>query len=247
MKVALFVLTTFEDVFLKINDMRREQCRKHNIPVLFVYNGKVPDWYTMKDDEINHPLEGPAGCAMFVKSKLAITIFYDMFGFDPDYIVSCTSRCFVDLNKMMKVLESCPKERVAGGVLIGPQDAKYILGIYILFSRDVAKRFAAEDNVHGEVLWHSHDVTLSAAIKSYSDLYSLDDGYHCLTGYYLKNLSEADIPTELPVLDDSKWLFRIKNGEDVPTPVGQGMSVGEKIDVQYWKLCLKKYENITIA
>ena len=43
MSIFLIVITTFEENFLKINEIRRIQCKQYGIPVLFVFNGEIPE------------------------------------------------------------------------------------------------------------------------------------------------------------------------------------------------------------
>ena len=60
MKYFVVVLATFKPIFMKLVEFRRQQCKKYNIPVLFVYNGNVPESYQLKEDERVLPLENHA-------------------------------------------------------------------------------------------------------------------------------------------------------------------------------------------
>jgi len=246
MSFFLVVVTTFEDVFTTINEMRRQQCKKYSIPVLFVYNGKKPDSYTLQADEIVFPMENHAP-AMFLKFKNVIQLIYNIPNFSPDFIVRVNARTFIDFPRFLNFLPSVPKQNLLAGYLVGKEPERYPMGICMILSKDVAQRFAKEDNVYGQVLWHSDDVTITNAVRPYSKLLDLKEYLTILTSYDGKQgLTESDIPKELPLIEDWKWLYRIKNGPEKITPVGQPMVLLEKIDVKYWKLLLKKSDNLDL-
>jgi hypothetical protein len=245
MSLYIVIVTTFEDVFTRINEMRRLQCRKHNIPVLFVYNGKKPDGYTLQDDERVFPMEGHAP-AMFLKFKQAIQEIYSIQGHTPDYILRCTARCFLNLDNVLRILQTLPKQQLLAGFQIETNDGPFMMGIFMLFSKDVAIQFAIEDNVQGAVLWHSDDCTISHTVSSYANFVKLNNLYTTLTGFYCKPVTIADIPTSLPELSEDVCMIRVKNGDDNATSIGQAMSIGEQIDITYWKLLMKKYEGIDL-
>jgi hypothetical protein len=238
MNIFLVIVTTFEDVFTRINDIRRKQCAKYNIPVLFVYNGTIPEGYELKNDERIFPMEAHAP-GMFLKLKVAIEEIYELSNCDPDYILRCTSRCYVNFKNLPFLVSYLGKQNV----LAGPyqlNDAKlYIAGFFMLFSRDVAKQFLKEENVQGPVLWHSDDCTISWAVKSYANFYD--------TQYFVETLAnKTEMPTELPEFKNTAVIFRIKSGPVHATPFGTPMCLGEEIDVAYWKLLVKKYDDIMI-
>lgn len=239
MNIFLVIVCTFEDVFTKINDIRRKQCQKYNIPVLFVYNGKVPDGYTLKSDELVFPMENHAP-AMFLKFKLAIQEIYNIPNCNPEYILRCTSRCYINFKNLPFLLSYIAKEKVLAGPYQINDNKLFMSGFFMLFSRDVAKRFAQEDNVNGPVLWHSDDCTVSWAVTPYANFYD--------TQYFVETLSnKTQIPTSLPEFKATAIIFRVKNGPVQATPIGTPMSLGEEIDIAYWKLLVKKYDDIDIV
>jgi hypothetical protein len=50
MNICLIVITTFEENFLIQNEIRREQSKQYGIPMLFVYNGDIPEGFEFKND-----------------------------------------------------------------------------------------------------------------------------------------------------------------------------------------------------
>jgi len=240
MNIFVVVVTTFRPVFMKINEFRREQCKKYNIPILFVYNGNVPEGYALKPDERCFPMDNHAP-AMFLKFKYAIQEIYGFHKLNPDYIVRLNSRTYVNFENLKFFMSYVGKDRVAAGPFALNENKIYLWGMCMIFSKDVALQFAAEDNVKGPVLWHSDDCTISWAIKDYTNFYDMR--------YFNEEFAmcnKKEMPTELPAFPEKTIIFRIKSGVDGGMPYGTPLSLEEEIDIKYWKLLLKKYDNIDV-
>jgi hypothetical protein len=238
MNVFVVIMTTFRPVFMKINEFRRQQCKKYNIPILFVYNGKIPEGYELKSDERCIPMENHAP-AMFLKLKEAIKEIYHEGVVEPDYIIRLNSRTYVNFENLKFFLSYVGKERVAAGPFLLNDNKIYLLGTCMVFSKDVAIRFALDNNVEGPVLWHSDDCTISWAIKEYADFYDMT--------FFNVGMSEKTvIPSELPQLPEKSVIFRIKSGPDRGLAYGTPLTYEEEIDIQYWRLLLKKYDKIEV-
>jgi hypothetical protein len=240
MNFFVVVVTSFNPIFMKINEFRREQCKKYHIPILFVYNGKIPDGYELKQDERCIPLENHAP-AMFLKFKYAIQEIYNTHAVNPDYIVRLNSRTYINFENLKFFLSYVGKEKVAAGRFLLNEDKIYLQGTCMIFSKDVAIRFAAEKNVEGPVLWHSDDCTISWAIKHYTHFYDMTFFCHDEFGFVFKEL-----PTQMPKYNKRTILYRIRNGAPNGSSFGTPLSFEEQIDIQCWKLLLKEFDNIDV-
>jgi hypothetical protein len=240
MNMYVVVVTTFCPVFMKINEFRRQQCKKYNIPVLFVYNGAIPESYELKPDERVLPMENHAP-AMFLKFKYAIQEIYAVHNVDPDYIVRLNTRTYINFENLKFFMSYIGKERVAAGPFVMDDTKLYLLGTCMIFSRDVAKRFVEENNTDGPVLWHSDDCTISWAVKDYANFYDMN--------YFNENtdtLFMKTIPTKLPEFISKPIIFRIRNGSPNGSPFGTPLTHEEKLDIEYWRFLLKEYDGIEV-
>ena len=101
MRVFLLVITGFEESFRKMDDMRRKQCKKYNIPVVFLYNGTPPEGFQVREDErllidVKNHVPG-----QFIKFHLGMRDIFSKYSIDDfDYIIRCTSAGFIDFNKL---------------------------------------------------------------------------------------------------------------------------------------------------
>jgi len=137
MNIFVVIMTTFRPLFMKMNEFRREQCKKYNIPVLFIYNGKIPEGYELKSDERCIPMENHAP-AMFLKLKGAINEIYSYEGIDPEYIVRINSRTYVNFENLKFFLSHVGKEKVAAGPFSLNDNKLYFSGTCMIFYEDVA-------------------------------------------------------------------------------------------------------------
>jgi hypothetical protein len=236
MNIYIVIVTSFAPVFLQINEYRRQLCKKYNLPVLFVYNGKTPEGYQLKEDERVLPMEGPSP-AMFLKFKMAIKEIYGMA--DPDYIVRINTRTFVDFKNLKYFLSYVGKEKAAAGAFMLNDNKVCLSGICMIFSRDVALRFAMEDNVQGPALWHSDDCCISWAVKDYANFHDMTYFYHDPN-----SLVFDELPTTLPAIHEKAILFRIRNGPANGSPMGSPLTLKEQVDIQCWKLLMKHCDGI---
>ena len=222
MNICLIVITTFEENFLKLNEIRRQQCKQYGIPVYFVYNGKIPEGFECKSDELYIELDGSQRMnpIMFMKFTYAVKEFYVRYGREPTFFVRCTATCFIDFKKLPIVLRSLPTSYCVAG----PFDSKYddrvfCNGTCMIVSNDVAKKLTEED-VFGNMMTQieNDDVTISWLGLKHGIL--LDMTYWFA---YYEGLEE--LPENLKEVPSKTVFYRIKN------PVDR-----MKIDVGIWNM-----------
>jgi hypothetical protein len=229
MKVCLLVITGFEDCFKKIDDMRREQCKQFNIPVLFLYNGIVPNDYTLKDDERMLPIKEHIP-GQFIKFHLGMREIFEN-GWDFDYVIRCTSGGFVDFNKLPLLLSYMPKERCHAGRFCWNEFGVYMSGPCMIFSKDVAKKFSEMESYDPKVFQASDDVMISKTVRSYADFFDLNFFWTDLHGQTVMPSLES-----MPPLKESNIIFRVKNYYNHPDKPWFTSELGQAIDVKYWEL-----------
>ena len=229
MNVCLIVITTFEENFLKLNEIRRQQCKQYGIPVFFVYNGKIPEGFEFKyTDELYIELDGREGMnpIMFIKFTHAVKQFYSRYGQEPTFFVRCTATCFIDFKKLPIVLRSLPISHC----IAGPFDSKYddrvfCNGTCMIVSNDVAKKLANEDVSKNEMAFiENDDVTISWLGLKHGIL--LDMTYWFA---YYEGLEK--LPEKLKEVPSKTVFYRIKNPVDrMKIDVGLWMMLGKSID-----------------
>ncbi len=237
MNIFLIVISGFNTSFKKVNDMRRAQCKKYNIPVLFLFNGKVPEGYTLREDERLLPIE-PHNPAMYLKFQLGLREIFETYDKPIDYVIRVTSTTFVDFKKLPFMLSFLPKEKCHAGRFCWNDYGVYMSGPIMIFSADVAKKFSEETTIHERVLSHSDDVMIGRAVKEYSNFYDIN--------FFWKDTELLlDLPTEanLTEIKDYHVVFRIKNNFPRPWAPEFQKETGEQIDIRYWQLLMKIIED----
>lgn len=232
MRIFLLVITGFEDSFRKIDDMRRKQCKKYNIPVLFLYNGSPPEGFTLREDErllpgVQHHVPG-----QFIKFHLGMRDIFSKYNIeDFDYIIRCTSAGFIDFNKLPMLLSYLPKKRCHAGRFFWNDYGVYMSGPCMIFSSDVAYKFAQKTDYHERVFQHSDDVMISQAVRENADF--------CDLNFFWTNLEgQTEMPTPQSILPLKPYnvIFRVKNymlHDDKPEFKKED---GLAIDLRYWEL-----------
>lgn len=233
MLIQLIVITGFEEHFQQMNAIRRKQCAHYRIPVLFCYNGPIPEGYVFREDEIyinvarsnneTNTAELVEGMnpSMFVKFQMAIQDLQKNHS-TPVFYIRCTASCFIDFSQLYMILRCLPKNQC----IAGPYDSKYddrifCNGTCMILSADVARRLANE-SIDDPMAWiENDDVTISWIGMNYAAL--LDTTYWFS---YYENLEE--LPDKLREEPRRKVLYRIKNPKDRLT-----------IDVGLWKMLSK--------
>jgi hypothetical protein len=229
MRIFLLVITGFEESFRQIDNMRREQCKKYNIPALFLYNGTPPPGMKFRDDERLLPVEGHIP-GQYIKFHLGMKEIFSKYKVeDFDYIVRCTSAGFIDFNKLPMVLSYLPKTRCHAGKFRWNDYGIYMSGPCMIFSSDVAKKFADTDTYHERVFQHSDDVMISRAVREHAEFCDLDFFWTNLEG-------KTEMPSRLERLEPWNVIFRVKNymlHDDMPEFKKEH---GLAIDLKYWQL-----------
>jgi len=237
MNIFLIVISGFNTSFKKINDMRRIQCKKYNIPVLFLFNGNVPEGYTLGEDERLLPIEAH-NPAMYLKFQMGLREVFESYKEPFDYVVRVTSSTFLDFNKLPWMLSFLPKEKCHAGRFCWNDYGIYMSGPCMIFSRDVAYHFSQETQIHERVLSHSDDVMISRAVKEYSNFYDLN--------FFWKDTDlMLQLPTEANVLNKKDYhvIFRIKNNFIRGDAPWFEKETGEQIDIRFWELFIKLTDN----
>jgi hypothetical protein len=232
MDFFLIVITTFEENFLTLNSIRRQQCQKYGIPVFFVYNGTIPEGFTLKEDELHCELPGIQGMnpIMFMKFLYAVTEFNNRLKRQPKFFVRCTATCFIDFKKIGIVLKSLPVHNC----IAGPYDDKYENQIFcngtcMVISNDVAQKLLKED-IFGNMmtLIENDDVTISWLGIKHGFLFDMTYWFSYFEGL-------TSLPEKLPEIPNKTVFYRIKNPSNRMT-----------IDVGLWQMLedrLKLLEN----
>jgi hypothetical protein len=222
MNICLIVITTFEENFLIQNEIRREQSKQYGIPMLFVYNGDIPEGFEFKNDELYIQLNGSQSWnpIMFIKFVYAVKEFYIRYGREPTFFVRCNAQCFIDFKKLPIVLRSLPTSKC----IAGPFDSKYddrvfCNGTCMIISNDVAKKLT-EEEVFGNMmtLIENDDVTISWLGLKHGVLFDMTYWFA-----YYESLEKP--PERLKEVPSKTVFYRIKN------PVDR-----MKIDVGIWKM-----------
>lgn len=231
MKVFLLVITGFEESFREIDDMRREMCKKHNIPVLFLYNKNGPPGFKLREDERLLPVDQHIP-GQFIKFHLALREVFEKHGGDEyDYIIRCTSSTLIDFEKLPVLLNYLPKQRCHAGRFLWNDYGVYMSGPCMVFSKDVAKKFAEKETYHERVFEHSDDVMISQAVGNSADFFDI-------RFFWLEYDGKTEHPTKQSLEERKPWhvVYRIKNNFTHPEKPEFTKEEGGQIDVEYWKL-----------
>lgn len=230
MRILLLVITGFEDSFRKIDDMRREQCKKFNIPVLFLYNGVAPEGFQFREDErvLAEPKHIPG---QFIKFHIACKEIVETYGENYDYLIRCTSAGFVDFNKLHILLSYLPKQRCHAGRFCWNDYGVYMSGPCMIFSSDVIKKFAEMPAYHQRVFEHSDDVMISQAVREFAEFSDINFYWTDLHG-------RTEMPTHETVGKLRPWdiIFRVKNYGAKSEGKEFTKEMGFAIDVRFWEI-----------
>lgn len=228
MNFCLIVITSFEKHFLEINELRRQQCKQYSIPVLFVYNGILPEGFEFKDDELYLHLNGIEGInpIMFMKFTYAVNVFYTKYKKEPTFFVRTNAQCFIDFRKLAIVLRTLP----INNCIAGPFDSKYddrvfCNGTCMIISNDVAKKLTQEPISGNDMVFiENDDVCISWLGMKYGVLFDMTYWFA-----YYEGLTE--LPGQLKEVSRKTVFYRIKNPADRMT-----------IDVGIWKMLRKQID-----
>jgi len=232
MNIVLIIVSGFDTLNLEMNKIRKEQCRKYNIPLFILFNGHKPDEYQLDEYERWLPQEGAIPW-MFVKFKKCLEEIYNR-GFTPDYIIRATSATFINFKKLPYFLALLPKERVLTGTMFvklqgicnywndGNDGRLFITGTAMTFSGDVAKRMAFDDNIMNKYMCESDDVCISFLASEYADIRDSNVFFKHYNNF--TDIPEESILSDVHLYKPHKVFYRIKNDFD-----------REKIDLHIWR------------
>jgi len=231
MSFALIVISTYDKYCLEVNAMRRKQCEKYKIPIVFVYNGERPTTYELQKDEIHCELEGARGQnpIMLLKFIAGVKMIEEKYKVSPTFFVRCTASCFINYKKLNIVLRNLPVNHcIAGRFDSKYNDILFCNGTCMILSNDVAKKLCQEDILNIEAnnqmtYIENDDVAISWLGMKYGVLLDLTYWFSIFEGL-------TSVPTTLPIEPSHIVFYRIKNLADRNT-----------IDVGLWKMLEDKW------
>ena len=94
--ISILIVSSFDPLFLECNNITRKQSKQYGVPVMFLFNGKIPEGYQLQPDE--YLLETDSTDAqpyMFLKFKYALQYIFNS-GSNPDYILRCNATTFIN-------------------------------------------------------------------------------------------------------------------------------------------------------
>jgi hypothetical protein len=171
--ISILVVSSFDPLCLECNKITRKQSKQYGMPVMFLFNGKIPEGYQLQPDE--HVLQTDSTDAkpyMFLKFKYALQYIFNS-GSNPDYILRCNATTFINFKALDNLFSRLPKEKLIAGPFIyatgNPGIDIYCQGTNIIFSNDVAKRLAYDENVnHSAVTTYADDIAIDFLTRDYA-------------------------------------------------------------------------------
>jgi hypothetical protein len=225
LNINILIVSSFDPLCLECNKITRKQSKQYNIPVMFLFNGKIPEGYQMQPDE--HILLTDSTDAqphMFLKFKYALQNIFNS-GQNPDYILRCNATTFINFKGLANLFSRLPKEKLIAGPFIfatGISDIDvYCQGTNIIFSNDVAKRLAYDDNMnHAAVTTYADDIAIDILTRDY--VYKQD-----LSLFTARYVHFNTVPKIYDLFIDAPHIFyRVKNDCAQRT----------EIDLEIWKM-----------
>ena len=221
----ILIVSSFDPLCLECNAITRKQSKQYGIPVMFLFNGKIPEGYQLQPDE--HVLQTDSTDVqpyMFLKFKYALQYIFNS-GSNPDYILRCNATTFINFKALSNLFSRLPKEKLIAGPFIfatGFNDIDvYCQGTNIIFSNDVAKRLAYDENVnHAAVTTYADDIAIDFLTRDYA--YKQD-----LSLFTARFTHFRKIPSIYDLfIDPSHVFYRVKND----------CAQRNEIDLEIWKI-----------
>lgn len=225
--IFIVVVTSFQPLYMECNKILRNQCDKYKIPVLFLFNGKVPDGYTLQNDERIISEAEEMNPWMFLKFKSALR---EIFGanLNPDYIIRCNSSTFINIKKLKIVFAKLPRERCLAAPFGYVFSNVYCFGTCMIFSNDVARHIAFDENIDDACRLQNDDIYISNITETYASKFDINYFFNYSFSYANKIPSFYDI-----MVEPRHVFFRIKNEAN-----------RLEIDFEYWKLLYHLYDDL---
>ena len=223
--ISILIVSSFDPLFLECNKITRKQSKQYGMPVMFLFNGKIPEGYQLQPDE--YLLETDSTDAqpyMFLKFKYALQSIFNT-GQNPDYILRCNATTFINFKALANLFSRLPREKLIAGPFIFatgyPSIDVYCQGTNIIFSNDVAKRLAYDDNVnHSAVTTSADDIAIDFLTRDYS--YKQD-----LTLFTARFVHFNTVPKIYDLfIDPTHVFYRVKNN----------CAQRNEIDFEIWKM-----------
>ena len=231
--ISIIVVSSFDPLCLECNKITRMQSKQYNMPVMFLFNGKIPEGYQLQPDEFVLETESTdAHPYMFLKFKYALQNIFNS-GSNPDYVLRCNATTFINFKGIPILFSRFPKEKLVAGPFIHatacPDLDVYCQGTNIVFSNDVARRLAFDDNVnHSALKIFADDIALDFLTRDYS--YKQD-----LSLFTPRYTHFKAIPKIYDLyIDCTHVFFRVKN--DCPQRT--------EIDLEIWKMLHYLFDTI---
>jgi cephalosporin hydroxylase len=223
--ISIIILSSFDKLCLECNKITRKQSKQYKIPVLFLFNGRIPEGYKLEPDEFVLETDSTDPKPyMFLKFKYALQNIFNS-GSNPDFILRCNSTTFINFKALNTLFFRFPTEKLIAGPFIYAVSLSeldvYCQGTNMVFSNDVAKRIAFDDNAnHPAVLEYADDIALDFLTRDYA--YKQDISlFTARYTHFTKKPAIYDLYIEC-----THVFFRVKN--NCPERI--------EIDLEIWKI-----------
>ena len=223
--ISILIVSSFDPLCLACNKITRKQSKQYGIPIIILFNGKIPEGYNLQPDEYVLDTDSiDPQPYMFLKFKYALQMIFNS-GSNPDYILRCNATTFINFKGLNNLFSRMPKEKLVAGPFLFATGIEnidvYCQGTNIILSSDVAKRLAYDNNANDPaVLTYADDIAIDFLTRDYS--YKQD-----LSLFTAKYTHYRKIPAIYDlVIDCTHVFFRVKN--DCPQRT--------EIDLEIWKM-----------
>jgi hypothetical protein len=231
--ISIIIVSSFDTLFLECNKISRKQSKQYGISVMFLFNGRIPQGYQLQPDE--YVLEADSTEPqpyMFLKFKYALQNIFNS-GSNPDYVLRCNATTFINFKGLSSLFSRLPKEKLIAGryiwAIAHSDFDVYCQGTNIIFSGDVAKRIAFDDNTnHPAVTKYADDIAIDFLTRDYA--YKQDLSVFTSVYVHFKTIPKIyDL-----YIDCTHVFFRVKN--DCPQRT--------EIDLEIWKMLHYLFDTI---
>jgi len=223
--ISILIVSSFDTLCLECNKITRKQSKQYGIPVMFLFNGKLPKGYQLQSDE--HILLTDSTDPqpyMFLKFKYALQYIFNS-GQNPDYILRCNATTFINFKGLANLFFRFPREKLIAGPFLfatgNPDIDVYCQGTNMIFSNDVARNLAYDDNVnHTAVTTYADDIAIDFLTRNYA--YKQD-----LTLFTARYVHFNTVPKIYDLfIDPTHVFYRVKNNCTQRT----------EVDLEIWKM-----------
>jgi hypothetical protein len=223
--ISILIVSSFDTLCLECNKITRKQSKQYGFPVMFLFNGKLPEGYQLQSDE--HILLTDSTDPqpyMFLKFKYALQYIFNT-GQNPDYILRCNATTFINFKGLANLFFRLPREKLMAGPFIfatgNPDIDVYCQGTNMIFSNDVARHLAFDDNMnHSAVKQFADDIAIDILTRNYA--FKQD-----LTLFTSRYVHFNTVPKIYDLfIDPTHVFYRVKNNCTQRT----------EVDLEIWKM-----------